>query len=224
MKMAAKHFKKVLRLFATFYPHKASNRQKANKNNRNCTAKFLLPKRGENVMDRTELLARKARKGDTEAYGELIRIHKDYFYRNAFCYVKNVEQACDIFQEAVTVGMLSIKDLKKPEYFRTWMTRIIYNCANELHRKNAREIYLEDEQQTSKMTVKSNGELSREEVMDLHNAVDSLEEPYRTIVKQKYFQGMKISEISIRMGRPEGTVKSDLSRAKKQLRVMLKEG
>lgn len=74
------------------------------------------------------------------------------------------------------------------------------------------------------MTVKSNGELSREEVMDLHNAVDSLEEPYRTIVKQKYFQGMKISEISIRMGRPEGTVKSDLSRAKKQLRVMLKEG
>ena len=60
--------------------------------------------------------------------------------------------------------------------------------------------------------------------MDLHHAVDRLEEPYRTVVKQKYFQGMKISEISASTGRPEGTVKSDLSRAKKQLRVMLKEG
>ena len=176
------------------------------------------------IMDRTELLVRKARKGDMEAYGELIRIHKDYFYRNAFCYVKNVEQACDVFQEAVTTGMLSIRTLKKPEYFRTWMTRIIYNCANEQYRRTARETYLEVEQQVHQSEGKSSGELSREEVMDLHYAVDRLQEPYRTIVKQKYFQGMKISEISADMGRPEGTVKSDLSRAKKQLRTMLKEG
>ena len=80
-------------------------------------------------------LIRKAKKGDTKAYGELIQLHKDYFYRNAFCYVKNVDLAGDVFQEAVTIGMLSIKDLKNPNYFRTWMTRIIYNCANEMFRK-----------------------------------------------------------------------------------------
>ena len=79
-------------------------------------------------------LIRKAKKGDTKAYGELIQLHKDYFYRNAFCYVKNVDLAGDVFQEAVTIGMLSIKDLKNPNYFRTWMTRIIYNCANEMFR------------------------------------------------------------------------------------------
>ena len=174
-------------------------------------------------MDRTQLLIRKAKRGDTDAYGELIRIHKDYFYRNAFCYVKNVEQACDVFQEAVTVGMLSIQTLKKPEYFRTWMTRIIFNCAKEQYRRNARESYLEDVETVQFADRKSNGELSHEEVMDLHHAVDRLEEPYRTVVKQKYFQCMKISEISASTGRPEGTVKSNLSRAKKQLRVMLKE-
>ena len=85
-------------------------------------------------------LIRKAKKGDTEAYGELIQLHKDYFYRNAFCYVKNVDLAGDVFQEAVTIGMLSIKDLKNPNYFRTWMTRIIYNCANEMFRKAEKEI------------------------------------------------------------------------------------
>ena len=45
-------------------------------------------------------LIRKAKKGDTKAYGELIQLHKDYFYRNAFCYVKNVDLAGDVFQEA----------------------------------------------------------------------------------------------------------------------------
>ena len=85
-------------------------------------------------------LIRKAKKGDTKAYGELIQLHKDYFYRNAFCYVKNVDLAGDVFQEAVTIGMLSIKDLKNPNYFRTWMTRIIYNCANEMFRKAEKEI------------------------------------------------------------------------------------
>lgn len=175
-------------------------------------------------MDRTEILVRKARKGDMDAYGELVGIHKDYFYRNAFCYVKNVEQASDIFQEAVTLGILSIRSLKKPEYFRTWMTRIIYNCANEMYRKSAREVSLEEEKPKLSGQEKSNGQLSREEVMDLHNAVDNLEEPYRSLVKQKYFQGMKISEISKETGRPEGTVKSDLSRAKKKLRTMLREG
>ena len=149
-------------------------------------------------------LIRKAKKGDTKAYGELIQLHKDYFYRNAFCYVKNVDLAGDVFQEAVTIGMLSIKDLKNPNYFRTWITRIIYNCANEMFRKAEKE--------------------SREEIIDLHNAVESLEEPYRTIIKQKYFEDKKISEIAAYTGRAEGTVKSDLSRAKRKLKLILEEG
>lgn len=174
-------------------------------------------------MDKTELLVRKARKGDMDAYGKLIQIHQDYFYRNAFCYVKDVEQACDIFQEAVTVGILSIKDLKKPEYFRTWMTRIIYNCANEMRRKSAKEISLEAYDGLFGQN-RSAQELSREEAMDLRDAVENLGEPYRTLVKQKYFDGMKIREISEETGRPEGTIKADLSRAKKKLKRMLEEG
>lgn len=153
-----------------------------------------------------------SQKGDTKAYGELIQLHKDYFYRNAFCYVKNVDLAGDVFQEAVTIGMLSIKDLKNPNYFRTWMTRIIYNCANEMFRKAEREIGSLDAEIRDR--AEENGGASREEIIDLHNAVESLEEPYRTIIKQKYFEDKKISEIAAYTGRAEGTVKSDLSRAK----------
>ena len=112
-------------------------------------------------------LIRKAKKGDTKAYGELIQLHKDYFYRNAFCYVKNVDLAGDVFQEAVTIGMLSIKDLKNPNYFRTWMTRIIYNCANEMFRKAEKEIGSLDAEIRDR--AEENGGASREEIIDLHN-------------------------------------------------------
>lgn len=172
-------------------------------------------------MDREERLIQKAKKGNTEAYGELVQIHKDYLYRNAFCYVKNVDLAYDVFQEAVTVGMLSIKELKNPKYFRTWMTRIIYNCANEIYRREAKERRMQEKEVKNLLEEKT--ALEQEEILDLHQAVERLEEPYRTVIEQKYFQDMKISEISQKTGRTEGTVKSDLSRAKKKLRMILKE-
>ena len=103
--------------------------------------------------------------------------------------------------------MLSIKDLKNPNYFRTWMTRIIYNCANEMFRKAEKEIGSLDAEIRDR--AEENGGASREEIIDLHNAVESLEEPYRTIIKQKYFEDKKISEIAAYTGRAEGTVKSD---------------
>lgn len=118
--------------------------------------------------------------------------------------------------------MLSIKDLKNPNYFRTWMTRIIYNCANEMFRKTEKEIGSLDAEIRDR--AEENGGASREEIIDLHNAVESLEEPYRTIIKQKYFEDKKISEIAAYTGRAEGTVKSDLSRAKRKLKLILEEG
>lgn len=54
-------------------------------------------------------LIRKAKKGDTKAYGELIQLHKDYFYRNAFCYVKNVDLAGDVFRKPLPSGCFPSK-------------------------------------------------------------------------------------------------------------------
>ena len=110
---------------------------------------------------------------------------------------------------------------ENPNYFRTWMTRIIYNCANEMFRKAEREIGSLDAEIRDR--AEENGGASREEIIDLHNAVESLEEPYRTIIKQKYFEDKKISEIAATR-KSRRTVKSDLSRAKRKLKLILEEG
>ena len=180
----------------------------------------------ENMQEEDLLLARKAKKGNVQAYGELIKFHKEYLYRTAFSYVKNQDMALDVLQETTVQGLLSIHNLREPQYFKTWITRILYNCAMQMYRKSSRVIpYAQDEiPKAAGKQMQTDSGISQEEKMDLHDAVKQLDEPYRTLIVLKYFEGLTISEISTMSSKPEGTVKSDLSKAKKKLRTILKEG
>ena len=60
---------------------------------------------------------------------------KEKFYRLAYCYVKQEQDALDILSEATYRGFLHLGKLEKPEYFDTWMSRIIINCAYDLLKK-----------------------------------------------------------------------------------------
>lgn len=178
----------------------------------------------ERLKDEYQILVRKAIKGDAHSFGELVKIEKDYFYRMAFLYMKNQESALEVFQEAIVQGLLGIKKLKDPQYFKTWMTRILYNCAMEMHRKSSRNVSYDAMDQNEAILYQEETGLSKEEKMDLYNALDRLEEPYKSLIVQKYFEGLKIAEIAAQNRKPEGTVKCELSRARKQLRSILQEG
>ena len=56
-------------------------------------------------------LVRRARKGDREAFGELLKLHKEYFYRTAFLYMKQVDLALEAFQEAIVQALMGIRTL-----------------------------------------------------------------------------------------------------------------
>ena len=48
-----------------------------------------------------EFLVRRARRGDKDAFLELIMLHKEYLYRTAFLYTKNQDMAYDVVQECI---------------------------------------------------------------------------------------------------------------------------
>ena len=56
-----------------------------------------------------------------------------------------------------------------------------------------------------------------EEKVDLYDAIDSLKDQYKTVIILFYFQELKIKEIAQVLDIPEGSVKANLYRAKKQL-------
>lgn len=62
-----------------------------------------------------------------------------------------------------------------------------------------------------------------EEKHDLYSAIDQLSERYQTVIILKYFSDLSIKEIAFIMNIPEGSVKAYLSRARNELKDMLKE-
>lgn len=173
----------------------------------------------EKEAGRIGRLVRKAMHGSCDAFGELIHIYQDYLYRTAFVYMKNEDAALDVVQDCILKAYESIKNLRKPEYFKTWITRILINCANQYFNKNRRIIHSDIPQE-----AEAAADISIEERCDLYHAIDQLPERYRTVVILRYYNDLKISEIAEIMEIPEGSVKAYLYRAKRELRVYLKEG
>ncbi|MDO4299353.1 MAG: sigma-70 family RNA polymerase sigma factor [Lachnospiraceae bacterium] len=166
----------------------------------------------------TERLIRKSMHGSFQAFGQLIHLYQDYLYRTAYLYMKNEDDALDVVQDCILTAYEAVGGLRKPEYFRTWLTRILINCALKALQDGSRIMCMEELPEQG-----SGRDAHIEERCDLYHAVDRLPEQYRTVVILKYYNDMKISEISEIMDIPEGSVKSYLFRAKKELRTYLQE-
>lgn len=73
----------------------------------------------------------KAQKGDAQSFYELITERRELLYKTAYLYVKNEQDALDIVGETVYHAFRSIGKLKHPEYFTTWLVKILINQADE---------------------------------------------------------------------------------------------
>lgn len=164
-------------------------------------------------------LVHQAKKGNVDAYGHLVEAYQEYFYKTAYLYTKNEQMALDMVQECVLKGFRKIHSLKQPEYFRTWMIKILINAVKT---SAGKAIPMQDISQIE--LAKEEEGISMEEKWDLYSAINFLPEQYRMVIILKYFNELKLSEIADILHMPEGTVSAYLTRAKKKLREYLKEG
>ena len=84
-----------------------------------------------------EVLIRKAKKGDKDAFCRLMDEQMQSMYKIAISCVKNDEDAADAIQDTILSCYENLKSLKYNRYFKTWMIRILINkCKDILQRKN----------------------------------------------------------------------------------------
>ncbi|ADL53334.1 sigma-70 family RNA polymerase sigma factor [Clostridium cellulovorans] len=167
-----------------------------------------------NIEEKVKL----AQKGDEEAFSTLIYEKKETLYVTAYSYVKSKEDALDIVQETVYKAYKNIKKLKEPRFFNTWLTRILINTSIDHVKKNSKVTYLSDDTGRS-LKLEEN----REEIIDIQRAIQNLSENLKTIIILKYYQNFTCEEISQTLQMPIGTVKTNLHKALKTLRVEFKE-
>ena len=139
------------------------------------------------------------------------------FYRLAYCYVKNEHDALEILSEAAYRGFIHLKRLEKPEFFDTWMSRIIINCACDLLKKQNRYDFHEPDDSLPAREE----DLSVDDRLDLYQALDTLSPDEKSLIILKYFEDRSFREISSILNLPESTVKTRLYRIIGKLRTAI---
>lgn len=137
---------------------------------------------------------------------------KARLYRTAYLYLGSEAYALDAVDEAVYQGLLHYKSLRQPEYFTTWMTRILINvCNNELRRRR-REVTMAELPDTAAEAYDS---------LPLRQAVERLPRELRAVVALRYFSGYTIAETAEALSIPAGTVSTRQRKALSLLRLAL---
>ena len=132
-------------------------------------------------------------------------------YRVAKSMLGSEADCADAAQNAILHAWERLDTLKKPEYFKTWLVRILINECKAVLRTRGRCVPLE--QDADEAAPETDGEL--------YAALAALDEKYRLPVTLHYIEGFRTSEIAGMMRLPEGTVKTSLRRAREILRKEL---
>lgn len=179
-----------LLLNATFSPFPPSNRQKPRKEKFNVDTNPITKQTEQILIDGYER-----------------------FYRLAYSYVQNREDALDVVQESACKAIRDCGQVKNTDFLSTWIYRIVINTSLDLLRKNKKEIPAEEMPEIPWE--------DKYQELDLKTALKHLDEKSRTIVMLRYFEDMKLENISRVVDENLNTVKARLYRALKKLRITM---
>lgn len=147
--------------------------------------------------------------------GYILSRQADY-YRLAYSYVKNKDDALDVVQESICKAMTAKRKPQQAEEIRPWFYRIVVNTAVDFLRKHKAVKPVEEE-------ILDQHSLTENDYsgLDLHAALDSLPVEYRGIIVLRYFEDLKIQDIATILDENINTVKTRLYTALKRLRMEL---
>ena len=154
-----------------------------------------------------EDLIQRAMAGDSDAFVSLIEAQKGTLYKVARSYLHNDADAADAISETVLACFEKLNTLRQPQYFRTWLVRILIRKCQDMLRACRHSVPLEE---IAQVGYTDPGH-ARVEFLAL---LDSLDEKYRTVLLLYYGEGFKIREIAQVLERKEETVKTLLKRAR----------
>ena len=190
---------------------------------------------GASAPAEEEVLVKRARAGDLEAYDELVQRYQERIYATVYHMTSNHEDANDLAQESFIKAFQALKSFKGGSSFYTWLYRIAVNKTINLlkQRKNRIHMSLNDldfnaEHDPDLVAFVSDKTPRREAGLSelqekLNAALMKLSEPHRLVVVLHDVQGLSHEEIAKVMDCNIGTVRSRLFYARQQLQAWLSD-
>ncbi|MCX7046174.1 MAG: RNA polymerase sigma factor [Candidatus Sumerlaeota bacterium] len=170
-----------------------------------------------------EVLVLRAQEGDAGAFAALVNAWQERLWRHAWRLTQNEEAAWDILQEGLIAIAQSIRSLGDAACFPAWAYRIVSNKARDWIRREMRRRRAEkDFSEIAAATAEENQE-KNERGEWVRDWIEHLPGAQRAILLLRYEQGFDVGQIAGILDIPEGTVKSRLFHARKQLEQKIKE-
>jgi len=183
-------------------------------------------------MDESALIAA-ARQGDLDSFNHLVLAYQELIFNQAYRVMGESNAADDATQDAFIAAYRKLNTYRGGS-FRAWLLRIVTNiCYDELRRRkrhptthleplddSGEEIespnWIADPTESPEETAERS-ELGRA----IQRCIDDLPPDFRVVVTLVDIQGLDYAEVAEVVGKPLGTVKSRLARARTRLRQCL---
>lgn len=182
-----------------------------------------------------EKLVRKAQKGDVEAFEKIISDYRSLVFNVSYRFSDNAEDAADMSQEIFIKLFRNINSFRFQSKLSTWIYKIATNTCLDIVKKKRRDVAafslnsdMEDEDGKSFSSEIADNSPTPDVVAErnemknaVNRAISMLPDDYRIAIILRDIQGLSYDDIADIVDCSVGTVKSRISRGRKNLREIL---
>ena len=165
-------------------------------------------------------LITRAKARDQNAFRQLVELHRHTAYGLALRILRSPEDAEEVAQEGFVRAWRALPGFRGEARFSTWMHRIVarraYDRLAVLRKRREREVGVEAAETLP--AAGSDVGADWQQTRRVEKMLERLSDTQRSVVVLFYYEGKSISDVSLALGMPSGTVKTHLSRARSTMR------
>ena len=170
---------------------------------------------------------------DSDAFGRIFDLYYNDIYNYILHRTANVSLSQDLCSDTFFIALRKIKNFKwRNVSISAWLYRIASNEINLYFRKNKKnkkvsieninELKSEESAEIIDEIIKAEDIIKKEKIfLNLHKYTAELKDKYSEVIILRFFEKKKIREIAEILNKSEGTIKSLLHRALKQLQTKI---
>lgn len=175
---------------------------------------------GSDERVQLEWLALRCQTGEPEAFADLIAAMERPLLYYATSLAGNQDKALDVLQDVWLKVVRSIRTLKDPGSLKPWLYAITHGIAVDRIRRDYKRDKAEQSHLDESLDIEEPA-FDAEEATAIHDALNRLGVKHREVLVLHFLQDLSIQEIAGVVGCSEGTVKSRIHYAKRQMKQIL---
>jgi|GEM_PF-1373365 len=170
-----------------------------------------------------EYLVLQVQTGESSALQKLLPLIQQRMLSYAKRLMQGSADAEDCVQDALMVVVKKLGQVKEPKAFHGWMYQVINSRCQDHWRRNQLASQQMDETNQESETFESVHVEVSEQALDIKQAMLRLSKIQQSVIYLFYFEGFKVSELAVILGKPAGTIKSLLFDARAAIKSFLNQ-